>query len=402
MDLSLSAEDLAFQKEVNAFLDEALTDEVLEAGRKTTSVFAPFDAAMKWQAILHEKGWVAPAWPKEFGGTGWSESQRYIFTEACLERGAPPLLPMSLIMCGPMIIGCGTEEQKAYYLPRILSGEDVWCQGYSEPGAGSDLASLQCKAVSDGDDYVINGTKIWTTYAHHSNKMFLLVRTSSEGKPQQGITFLLLDDMKAPGITIDPIIGLDGFPEQCQVFFEDVRIPKKNRIGEENQGWTVAKYLLEFERGGSAYGAALKYSLKKLREIAEQVPSANGGRLIDDPVFKNKFAAVEVEALSVEYSEKRVMSALSRGKNPGPISSMLKIRGTEVSQMYSELLIEAIGLDGMPQQLQALEVGSGVAPVTPEYALTAMPYYLNTRAASIYGGSNEVQRGIIAKAVLGL
>lgn len=402
MDLSLSAEDLAFQKEVNAFLDEALTDEVLEAGRKTTSVFAPFDAAMKWQAILHEKGWVAPAWPKEYGGTGWTESQRYIFTEACLERGAPPLLPMSLIMCGPMIIGCGTEEQKAYYLPRILSGEDVWCQGYSEPGAGSDLASLQCKAVSDGDDYVINGTKIWTTYAHHSNKMFLLVRTSSEGKPQQGITFLLLDDMSAPGITIDPIIGLDGYPEQCQVFFEDVRIPKKNRIGEENQGWTVAKYLLEFERGGSAYGAALKYSLKKLREIAEQVPSANGGRLIDDPVFKNKFAAVEVEALSVEYSEKRVMSALSRGKNPGPISSMLKIRGTEVSQMYSELLIEAIGLDGMPQQLEALEVGSGVLPVTPEYALTAMPYYLNTRAASIYGGSNEVQRGIIAKAVLGL
>ena len=401
MDLSLSNEDLRFQDEVQAFLDVAVTDEILEAGAKTTSVFAPFEQAMKWQSILFEKGWVAPNCPKEYGGTGWSESQRYIFTEACLKKGVPPLLPMGLLMCGPMIIGCGTEEQKEKYLPRILSGEDFWCQGYSEPGAGSDLASLQCKAVSDGDDYIINGTKIWTTYAHHANMMFLLVRTSNEGKPQQGITFLLLD-MNTPGIEVEPIIGLDGFPEQCQVFFTDVRVPKVNRIGEENKGWTVAKYLLEFERGGSSYGSSMQQMLKKLKLIAANETSGMGNKLIDDPVFQQKLSDIEVDVLAVEFSEKRIMSALSRGQNPGPISSMLKIKGTEVSQKLTELMIEAVGLHGLPVQLEALQPGSGVLPIGPEYTLNIMPYYLNTRASSIYGGSNEIQRGIIAKAVLGL
>lgn len=401
MDLTLSKEDLQFREEVRAFLDEAVTEEILEAGEKTTSVFAPFEAAIKWQKVLHEKGWVAPNWPKEFGGTGWSETQRYVFTEECLKKGVPPLLPMGLLMCGPMIIGCGTEEQKEKYLPRILSGEDFWCQGYSEPGAGSDLAALQCKAVSDGDDYVINGTKIWTTYAHHANMMFLLVRTSNEGKPQQGITFLLLD-MSTPGIEVEPIYGLDGVPEQCQVFFTDVRVPKTNRVGEENQGWTVAKYLLEFERGGSSYGPSMQQGLKKLKYIAEQQAGGYGGTLLDDPVFSHKIADLEVDILAVEFSEKRIMSALSRGQNPGPISSMLKIKGTEVTQRLTELLVEALDIEALPQQLDALQPGSGVPAIGPNYGLTVMPYYLNTRAASIYGGSNEIQRGIIAKAVLGL
>ena len=260
MDLRVPEQERHFREEVRAFLDESLTPEILEAGRKTTSVFAPVKEAMAWQRLLHAKGWAAPHWPKEYGGTGWSVGQRAVFAEELVRAEAPPLIPMGLQMCGPCLIGFGTEEQKAHYLPRILSGEDVWCQGYSEPGAGSDLASLKTFAESDGDDYVINGTKIWTTYAHHANRMFLLVRTRRDGKPQAGITFLLLD-MNTPGITVEPIVGLDEVPEQCQVFFDNVRVPKRNRVGEENDGWTVAKYLLTFERGGQDYAPALGVQL---------------------------------------------------------------------------------------------------------------------------------------------
>lgn len=401
MDLTVPAEYVHFREEVKSFLTENLTDEIKRAGRVTTSVFADPEMAMKWQGILHKRGWVAPHWPIEHGGTGWDVVQRSIFAEECLKAEAPPLIPMSLQMCGPCIIGYGTEAQKAYYLPRILSGEDFWCQGYSEPGAGSDLASLQLFAESDGDFYVLNGTKIWTTYAQYSNKMFCLVRTSREGKPQQGITFLLLD-MDSPGITVEPIIGLDLVHEQNTVFFDNVRVPKANRIGEENQGWTVAKYLLEFERGGLEYAPGLHFQLAKIKEMAAQEFTATGIPLAEDLVFRRKFSAVEIEVCALEFTENRIKAALGNGQNPGPAASMTKILGTELSQKVTELAIETVGLYGLPLQPAALDLSLDVPFVGPEYALTVMPRYLNTRATTIYGGSNEVQRGIIAKAVLGL
>ncbi len=389
----------SFRKEVRAFLETAPTPEILEAGQKTTSVFAPFKEAMAWQKILNDKGWVAPSWPKEYGGTGWNIQQRYIFAQECSRRGVPPLLPQNTQMVGPAVLGFGTEEQKAEYLPRMLSGEDFWCQGYSEPGAGSDLASLKCRAESDGDDYVLNGSKTWTTYGHHANKMFALVRTNTEGKPQQGITFLLLD-MGLPGMEVRPIIGLDGEPEQCEVFFTDVRVPKRNRIGEENQGWTVAKYVLEFERGGSTFGTTLVPAMEELHRVCN-TPDENGNRLSDDPILSYKLAELDIDVRAVEHNEKRVNANLKHGENPGPMASLLKIMGTEVMQRYSELQLEVAGLASLPLQNAALTVGSGVEPIGDPSALLAMPYYLNTRAASIYAGSNEVQRSLLAKAALG-
>lgn len=390
----------AFREEVRAFLATAPTEEILEAGRKTTSVFAPFKQVMAWQKILFDQGWVAPSWPIEYGGTGWTVQQRYIFAEECSRRGVPPLLPQNLQMVGPAVIGFGTEEQKAQYLPRMLSGEDFWCQGYSEPGAGSDLASLKCKAERDGDDYVLNGSKTWTTYGHHANKMFILVRTSSEGKPQQGITFLLLD-MGLPGMEVRPIIGLDGEPEQCEVFFTDVRVPIANRIGEENQGWTVAKYVLEFERGGSNYATLLNPALDKLKAFCKK-PDESGYCHFDDPLLANKIAALEVDISAVEHTELRVNASLKHGENPGPMASLLKILGTEVMQRFSEIQLEVAGLDAIALQNGALTVGSSEEAIGAEESLLAMPYYLNTRAASIYAGSNEIQRSLLAKAVMGV
>ncbi|PKM22167.1 MAG: acyl-CoA dehydrogenase [Gammaproteobacteria bacterium HGW-Gammaproteobacteria-14] len=394
MDLKTPPEEILFRDEVRSFLADSLTEEICSAGRRTTSVFADPAIAMQWQGILHRKGWAAPHWPKEYGGTGWSVSQRAIFAEELIHAEAPPLIPMGLQMCGPCLIGYGTQEQKDYYLPRILNGEHFWCQGYSEPGSGSDLASLKTMAVSDGDDYIVNGTKIWTTYAHHANYMFALVRTSKEGKPQSGITFLLID-MNTPGIKVDPIIGLDEIPEQCQVFFDDVRVPKKNRIGDENDGWSVAKYLLMFERGGIEYGPGLRVRMARLKQLAE----ARGD--VSD-ILRHKMADCETEILSLEFTEKRIKSALSSGQNPGALASMTKILGTELQQRTSELMVELLGIEALVWQPDAIEAGANVPMYAPEHSLVAMPSYLNARACSIYGGSNEIQRGIIAKAVLGL
>lgn len=401
MDLSLKPEYRQFREEVREFLTESLTDDIRQAGRLSTSVFYDKERAMAWQSILHKKGWVAPHWPKQYGGTGWDVVQRSIFAEESLKADAPQLIPMGLQMCGPCIIGCGTEQQKDYYLPRILSGEDFWCQGYSEPNAGSDLASLQTTAVSDGDDYIVNGTKIWTTYAHYANKIFCLVRTNKDCKPQQGITFLLMD-MDAPGVTVEPIIGLDGVREQNTVFFDNVRVPKTNRIGEENDGWTVAKYLLMFERGGQEYAPGLYHYLKEIRAIAEQQANGFGGSLLQDAHFMRRLNEAEIEIRALEFTENRIKAALGSGQSPGAVASMTKVVGTELSQKITELAIEAVGVAALPLQLEALQPGSGVDAIGPDYALTAMPKYLNTRATSIYGGSNEIQRGIIAKMVLGL
>ncbi|WP_421739083.1 acyl-CoA dehydrogenase family protein [Caulobacter sp.] len=399
MNLDLGAEDRRFRDDVRAFLDRALTPDLRQVGQRATSVFTDKRHSLAWQRILHAQGWAAPAWPVEHGGAGWNEVRRYIFAAECAAAGAPNLAPMGLKMVGPVLMRFGTEQQKALLLPRILSGEDYWCQGYSEPGSGSDLASLQMKAVADGDDYVLNGSKIWTTHAQWATHMFCLVRTRAEGKPQAGITFLLLD-MKTPGIRVEPIITLAGEHEVNQVFFDDVRVPLSGRVGAENDGWTVAKYLLEFERGGGA-AAGLKVSLSRLAEIAA-LEAQDGARLIDDPLFRRRLSEAQVMVQAVEMGEHRVLSALSTGGNPGPVSSMLKIQGTEAMQRLDEIGVEAAGHYAAVHQLAAREPGSNLMVVGPEYALVLMARYLNNRAASIYGGSNEIQRDIIGRLVLGL
>jgi acyl-CoA dehydrogenase len=394
MDLSLTADERAFQDEVRAFLDEALTPELRAAGRLVTSVFSEPEFNLPWQKKLFAKAWVAPSWPKEYGGAGWGEMKRAIFAAECARAGAPSLSPMGLRMVGPCLMGHGTDEQKAFFLPRILAGEDYWCQGYSEPGAGSDLASLQLRADSDGDDYILNGSKIWTTHAHYANRMFCLVRTRFEGKPQQGITFLLLE-MATPGITVAPIITLAGDHEVNQVFFDNVRVPKSGRVGEENRGWTVAKYLLEFERGGGS-APGLKVALARVRYLA----AAEG--LLDDPDFRSRLAGVEVLVEAIEMTEHRVLAALAEGRNPGPASSMLKTQGTEAMQAIDELAIDAAARYAGADQPAARKPGANIEPIGPAHSLTAMPRYLNNRAASIYGGSNQIQRDIMARMILGL
>ncbi|NGM48485.1 acyl-CoA dehydrogenase [Caulobacter sp. 602-2] len=390
MDLELSPEDLAFRDEVRAFLDAELTPDLWEAGRRMTSVFCDKDHSLAWQRILHARGWVAPSWPVEHGGPGWSEIQRHVFQAECARAGAPGLAPMGLRMVAPAIMRFGSPEQKARYLPRILSGEDYWCQGYSEPGAGSDLASLRMKAASDGDDYVLSGSKIWTTHAHWATHMFCLVRTSTEGKPQAGITFLLVE-MDRPGIRVDPILTLAGEHEVNQVFFDEVRTPKVDRLGEENQGWTVAKHLLEFERGGG-YAAGLEAGLCRLREAGAA----------DDPDQRRQLAEAQIAALAIDVTERRVLSALAGGANPGPASSILKAQGSEALQRQDELAVAHLGAWAAVHQPAAREAGSNAALIGPEHGRTTMARYLNNRAASIYGGSNEIQRDIIARLVLGL
>lgn len=393
MDLELNAEERAFRDEVRAFLASNLTPELRAAGQLVTSVFCEPRFSLPWQRILHARGWAAPGWPREYGGPGWNEVQRSIFAAECARAGAPSLSPMGLKMVGPVIMGYGTPEQKAHYLPRILSGEDYWCQGYSEPGSGSDLASLQLRAISDGDHYVLDGSKIWTTHAQFANRMFCLVRTSTEGKAQQGITFLLLD-MATPGISVKPIITLAGEHEVNQVFFDGVRVPKSGRVGEENQGWTVAKYLLEFERGGGS-APGLKVGLERAESIALAAQA-------DDPHQRRRLTEAQIAVEAIDMSERRVLSLLAGGKNPGPASSMMKINGTEAMQRVDEISIAALGLYAGVDQPAAREPGSNLEPVGPAEGLTAMPRYLNNRAASIYGGSNEIQRDIIARLVLGL
>ena len=398
MKIEVSNADAAFRAEVRDFLQQSLTPELREAGAKRTSVWQEIESSMAWQSILHARGWAAPDWPVEYGGTDWSQSQRYIFAQECAAAQTPGLIPMGLKMCGPMLIGHGTDEQKAYYLPRILSGEDRWCQGYSEPGAGSDLASLKTLAVSDGDDYVVNGTKIWTSYAQHANMMFALVRTSTTGKVQQGISFLLID-MSTPGISVEPIINLEGVHELNQVFFDDVRVPRRNRVGEENEGWTVAKYLLEFERF-SMSSVELRRILGRIEALAE-LTRADGESLSEDESLRREFSELEVLAASMEASEQRVLAALSAGNSPGSVSSVLNAAGSEILQRADTLGVEVAGFYGLPFQPEMLRV-TKEAPVGPDDAVTMMPTYLSNRMRTIAGGSAEIQRNIVAKSILGL
>lgn len=389
----------AFRQEVRAWLEEALTPELKEAGLKKTSVWQEINSAIEWQKTLHRQGWGAPDWPEEYGGTGWSLEQRYVFAEECARANTPGLVPMGVKMCAPMLIGYGTDEQKARYLPRILDGTDMWCQGYSEPGSGSDLASLKTMAISDGDDYIINGTKIWTSYAQHSNMMFALVRTSTEGIPQKGISFILID-MATPGIKIEPIINLEGTHELNQVFFDDVRVPKTNRVGAENEGWTVAKYLLQFERT-SMSSIELRRQLQRIERVASQT-GMDGQTLADDADFQKQLSELKIDAMAMEVSEKRVLADLSDGKAPGPVSSLLNFVGSETLQRAEVFAVQTLGNYGIPYELARLEIGYNGPPLGPDDAMPILGAYLNARARTIAGGSSQVQRNIVAKAMLGM
>jgi len=400
MDLSFKQEHAAFRDEVKKFLKDELTEELREAGKLTASVFSEVEFSSKWHKILYKKGWIGASWPEEYGGTGWDDMQRYIFRSECASAGTPSPTAMGLAMVGPVLMKHGTQKQKDFYLPRILSGEDFWCQGYSEPGSGSDLASLQCKAVRDGDHYLINGTKIWTTHAQHANRIFCLVRTDNSGKPQQGITFLLID-MDTPGIEIKPIITLAGDHEVNQTFFDDVKVPVENVVGEENDGWTVAKYLLEFERGGG-YAAALQEQARKIKSIASKERSDSGESLLEDKNFSRALNEVEIEVEAVLMTEHRIMSDIAERGHPGPASSILKSRGSELKQTLDELAVSAMGYYTLPLQNEARKLGSNFEVIGPDYGVTIYPQYLNNRATTIYGGSNEVQKNIMAKFVLGL
>ncbi len=395
MNLNFTEEELAFQQEVRQFLKESLPQHIIEGTANNGSVFVEKDIALEWQAILVEKGWAVPQWPVEHGGTGWTPTQKYIFSKECYHAGAPMLIPLGLLMLAPVIMAFGTEEQKAEFLPRILSGEHYWCQGYSEPGAGSDLASLKLKAESDGDDYIVNGSKIWTTHAHLADHIFCLVRTDNSAKPQAGISFLLID-MDAPGVTVEPIITMAGDHEVNQVFFDNVRVPKTNRIGEENQGWGYAKYLLEFERGGGFSAHRIRHELDNLRQMM-----ADAKR--DNPDFdstgdlERRVARVEIDLKALEITELRILSTVSGGGNPGPESSIMKVTTVRLEQAVNELAVEVMGYNGFVMN----PVAEG-NPVRADYMSSVVPRYLNNRAASIFGGSQEVQRNIISKLVLGL
>jgi alkylation response protein AidB-like acyl-CoA dehydrogenase len=392
--MEAARDDAAFRSEVRTFLERALTPDIRAAQARQAGVFSEGDLCRRWHKVLYAKGWVAPSWPAEYGGPGWSPMQRFIFADECARSNAPVLPAMGLQMCGPVLMRYGTPEQKAFFLPRMLSGEHYWCQGYSEPQSGSDLASLQTRAVRDGDDYVVSGTKLWTTHAHFANWMFLLVRTAGEGKPQAGISFLLTP-MDAPGLSVRPIISISGEHEVNQVFFDDVRVPAANLVGEENQGWAVAKYLLEFERGAGAQAARLKTMLDGALAIAR----AEG---LDEAAFRQRWCGVDVQLQALDHAERSVAATLMAGKSVGDtIASQLKMTASTLQQQITELAMEALGPYAAPDQREALGMGANQQPVGPDYALTPTAKYLNSRAATIYGGSNEVQHNILARVLLG-
>jgi alkylation response protein AidB-like acyl-CoA dehydrogenase len=389
VDLSFSPEEETFRAEVRAFIAESKPKLPKSVGWPEAEVTSREDY-LAWHKLLYRKGWVAPHWPREHGGTGWSVTQRYIFGQECAAAEMPGLLPFGLMMLGPVLIAFGSEAQKQRFLPRILSGEDWWCQGYSEPGAGSDLASLRMRALPDGDHFTVNGQKTWTTLAQFADWIFCLVRTDPNVKPQEGISFLLID-LKSAGITIKPIIVLDGAREVNEVFFDNVQVPAENLVGEMNKGWTYAKFLLVHERSTLASVARQRAALLRLNQFAR-------AELADEDAFRRKLAEAEIDLMALEMTELRTLAAEARGETAGPESSILKIRGTELQQRLTELAEEAAGWYAFPD---ARGLGAN-EKLGPDYAVGAAGRYFNMRKASIYGGSNEIQRNIIAKAVLGL
>ncbi|MEL6379061.1 MAG: acyl-CoA dehydrogenase family protein [Pseudomonadota bacterium] len=393
MDLSFSEKDEAFRQEVVAFLDQEWPEEKRGSTPFTRAAY------LDWHKKLHAKGWAAPAWPVAHGGQDWTPTQHYIFNEEMAKAETFRSLAFNTAMVGPVIYTFGNDAQKERFLPPTLNCDIWWCQGYSEPGAGSDLASLRTKAERDGDHYIVNGSKTWTTLAQHADWIFCLVRTNSEVKKQEGISFLLID-MKTPGITVRPIITLGGDHEVNEVFFEDVRVPAENLIGEENRGWTYAKFLLTHERSNIAGVHASRRKLERLREVAANSDFyAPGARLIDDEDFMRTLSEIEIDLMALEYTELRSLANEEAGKGPGAESSILKIRGTEIQQRISHLAVKAAGTYALPYQR---DLGHNEFPAGPDHTVHAAATYFNYRKTSIYGGSNEIQRNIIAKAVLGL
>lgn len=400
MDAKLEATHRRFREEVCDFLERELTPELREGARRQAGIAADPSVGVPWQKKLNARGWGAPAWPKEYGGTGWDAMQRHIFEEECTKAGAPVVWVSGLQLLGPVVMQFGTQEQKDFFLPRILNNEHYWAQGFSEPGSGSDLASLQTRAVREGDHYVVNGTKIWTSHAQWANWIFLLVRTDNSGNKRDGITFMVTP-ADAEGITVQPIISMSGEHETNQVFFDNLKIPVANRIGEEGQGWAIAKYLLEFERSG-AYAALAQNFLDIARENAKIPDPVTGECLWDDPCFRREYADAQLRVTAQSWTEKRVISALSSGKNVGDaLASILKVRGTEAQQAASEVSVTSLGAFGTADQRDSLVPGSNTPTIGPEGALRPVARHLNGRAASIYGGSNEIQRNLLFRFIAG-
>ena len=398
MDLEFTDELRNFHQEVRAFIEERLPVDL----RKKVERFLKLgkEDYLRWQDVLAEKGWLVYSWPVEHGGTGWSPVQRYIFEEEMGRANAPRIIPFGPKMVGPVIYTFGSDAQKAKYLPAIAGNETWWCQGYSEPDAGSDLASLRTRAVRDGGHYVVNGTKTWITTAQWADMMFCLARTDTEVKPQEGISFVLID-MRTPGVEVRPIVTIDGGREINTVYLTDVKVPVENRIGEENKGWTYAKFLLGHERFGIARLSESKARLSWLKDIARR-HRVGGALLADDADFMRSVAETEIELTALEYTELRALMNAEQGQSPGVEANMLKIRGTDVQQKISEMLMKAVGYYAAPYVPEAMEYGWNEAPVGPEYAAALAPAYFNMRKTSIYGGTNEIQRNIIARMVLGL
>jgi alkylation response protein AidB-like acyl-CoA dehydrogenase len=398
MNLDYTSDELAFRDEVRGFvrghLPHELSRKVIEHKRLSK------DDYLTWQRILHGRGWSAPSWPKAFGGPGWNAVQRHIFEEECAAAGAPPIIAFGVYMVGPVIMAFGSPAQQEKFLPRILSSEDWWCQGYSEPGSGSDLASLKTRAERHGDTYVVNGQKTWTTLAQYADMMFCLVRTGAGGKKQEGISFLLVN-MRSPGVSVRPIITLDGEHEVNEVWLENVEVPVDNLVGEEGRGWTYAKFLLSHERTGIAGVSRSKRELAWLKHIAAS--EADGARrLMDNPRFRDKISRVEIELMALEITNLRMLAAERGGKPPGAEASILKIKGSEIQQSLSELMMEAAGPYALPHLPLAWGDHWLGEHVGPAYAAPLAARYFNYRKVSIYGGSNEIQRNIVAQQILGL
>ena len=398
MNLEFSPEENAFRDEVRSFIENNYPSHISARGLADDRTR---EELLAWHKILGKKGWSTPAWPKEYGGTGWTPTQRYIWQEENARMNTIMPLPFGVAMVGPVIYTFGNQEQKDRFLPGIRSGEDWWCQGYSEPGAGSDLASLKTAAVRDGDDYIVNGQKTWTTLAQHADWGFFLVRTDPQAeKPQQGISFLLID-MTSPGVEVRPIKLIDGGYEVNEVWLTDVRVPAENLVGEENKGWTYAKFLLAHERSGIARVSASKRALENLRDIAH-TEQMDGAPLAQDYDFAVRMSQIEIDLAALEITELRTLAGEQAGKGPGPESSILKVKGTELQQRLTEMTLEAVGRYGLVDFRSLAGNLANDNLVGPEYATFAAPHHFNMRKASIYGGSNEIQRNIITKMVLGL
>ncbi len=398
MDIKYSQEELEFQKEVAHFFESELPEELRGKLEKGLPIYK--EDQVLYQKILAKKGWAAINWPTEYGGTGWSTMQKAIFFDELAKHDAPRLIPFGLGMVGPVIYTFGNEAQKQRFLPDILESNAWWCQGYSEPGAGSDLASLKTSALREGNHYIVNGQKTWTSTAQHADWIFCLVRTDPHVKKQVGISFLLID-MHSPGIEIRPIKMIDGMSSVNEVYFDNVKVPVENRIGEENKGWTYAKYLLTHERTGIGGVAFSKRNLEKIKELAAKTP-AGGATLLQESAFLKKLAEVEIELLALEYTDMRILSEVATGSAPGPESSIIKIKGTEIQQKLAELRMDMAAYTGFVFHDPRTDANTEGLDLKTSGHSSAAQLYLGMRKTSIYGGSNEIQKGIIAKAVLGL